>query len=57
MYGDYEMIKELYGFVLSANADATQCIGCGACEKKCPQHIHIIDSLPKAHEVLINAGK
>ena len=33
------------------------CIGCGACEKKCPQHIHIIDSLPKAHEALINAGK
>ena len=57
MYGDYEMIKELYGFVLNANADATQCIGCGACEKKCPQHIHIIDALPKAHEALINAGK
>ena len=60
MYGDSAMYKEmqrLYGFVQAANADATQCVGCGACEKKCPQHIHIIDTLPKAHETLINAGK
>ena len=31
---------------------ASQCVGCGACEKHCPQHIHIIDELKRADRVL-----
>ena len=29
-------------------AFATQCIGCGACERVCPQHLPIIETLKKA---------
>lgn len=29
---------------------ASLCTGCGFCEKKCPQHLHIIDNLNEAKE-------
>ncbi len=32
--------------------DASACTACGKCETKCPQHISIIDSLAKAHQLL-----
>jgi predicted aldo/keto reductase-like oxidoreductase len=31
---------------------ADNCVACGACEKKCPQHIAISEWLPKVHENL-----
>lgn len=31
---------------------ANQCVGCGACERHCPQHIHIIEELKKADRQL-----
>ncbi|MCQ2507695.1 MAG: aldo/keto reductase [Dorea sp.] len=31
---------------------ASQCIGCGKCEKHCPQHIHIREELKKADKTL-----
>ncbi|MDR3296363.1 MAG: aldo/keto reductase [Clostridiales Family XIII bacterium] len=31
---------------------ASSCIGCRACESKCPQHIRISELLPKIHEAL-----
>ena len=30
------------------NAGADNCVGCGACEAACPQHLGIIDALQKA---------
>jgi predicted aldo/keto reductase-like oxidoreductase len=32
--------------------DATACVECGECEKKCPQKVSIIEQLKKAHQVL-----
>ena len=31
---------------------ATRCIGCGRCEKRCPQHIPIIEQLKQADRAL-----
>ncbi len=31
---------------------ATRCVGCGRCEKRCPQHISIIEELKKADRAL-----
>lgn len=34
--------------------NAAACVQCGACEKKCPQHLHIREQLRTAHEALGN---
>jgi predicted aldo/keto reductase-like oxidoreductase len=39
-------------FITAQNADATHCVACGACEKKCPQRIGIIEQLKVAHKAL-----
>ena len=42
-----------YGWVTGGeNGYAKDCIGCGACENICPQHIAIIEELKKASELL-----
>jgi len=52
MFGDYNNPRRSYMFLTRRGGDASACVGCGACEKKCPQHISIIESLKVAHEKL-----
>ena len=34
--------------IMNNNSGADNCVGCGACEAACPQHLNIIDSLASA---------
>ena len=37
-----------FGLIQKNNAGADNCVGCGACEAACPQHLNIIESLQSA---------
>ncbi|MDR0730274.1 MAG: aldo/keto reductase [Treponema sp.] len=52
MFGTFEPSRRGYMFQTRGRQDASLCVRCGACEKKCPQHIGIIGELAKAHEKL-----
>jgi len=41
---------------LSVNEQAAACIGCGACMRKCPQHINIISQLNSIKELVNKLG-
>ncbi|MCL2210439.1 MAG: aldo/keto reductase [Treponema sp.] len=45
----YEMMK---GWSWIKSADASKCVACGECEKKCPQKLPIIKQLANTHETL-----
>jgi predicted aldo/keto reductase-like oxidoreductase len=52
MFGNFTQPKRSYYFMVNGNQDASHCVACGACEKKCPQHLGIIENLKTAHEAL-----
>ena len=52
MFESFTQSSRSYSFMTRGKSDASQCEACGACEKKCPQHIEIIKQLKVAHEAL-----
>ena len=52
MFESFDQPKRSYMFLERQKKDATLCESCGACEKKCPQHIEITKQLKVAHEAL-----
>jgi predicted aldo/keto reductase-like oxidoreductase len=52
MFGNFEQPSRSYFFTRGAKGDASHCAACGACEKKCPQRIGIIEQLKTAHRAL-----
>jgi predicted aldo/keto reductase-like oxidoreductase len=52
MFGNFDQPRRGYYFQTNAKQDASRCVACGACEKKCPQHLEIIKDLKTAHEAL-----
>ncbi|MBN1904213.1 MAG: aldo/keto reductase [Deltaproteobacteria bacterium] len=59
LYNDVVMFKDempviMYNTMVPPDQNATNCIECGECEDKCPQHIEIISNLKDAHRALYN---
>ncbi|MDR2478731.1 MAG: aldo/keto reductase [Treponema sp.] len=52
MFGTFEPARRSYSFQANFGADASRCVECAACEKKCPQHIGIVKELKTAHDKL-----
>ena len=52
MFESFDQPRRSYLFQTRMKKDASLCAACGACEKKCPQHIDIIQQLKTAHESL-----
>ena len=48
-YSDFAKSEENWLVKLHGKSPGTECIGCGECEKVCPQHIDIREELRKAN--------
>ena len=44
----------MFNMIRNNNSGADNCVGCGACEAACPQHLNIIESLQAAWSDLTN---
>lgn len=51
-FENFDNPRRTYMFLRRDGKDASQCVACGACQKKCPQHIEIIEQLKTAREKL-----
>ena len=54
MYDSLEPTRVLYGRFMPEGQRAKNCIQCGVCMEKCPQHIQISDWMPVIEDVLSN---
>jgi predicted aldo/keto reductase-like oxidoreductase len=59
LHHDLDLIRGDYEWQVSAGNGnrASECIVCGACERVCPQSIHIIEELKKAVAVFEQNNK
>lgn len=53
VYGFWDNAKKRYATITRKNASYEQCVQCGDCEGKCPQHIPIRKQLEQAHKALL----
>ena len=51
-YPDDWRSKNFYSGLIQRSGKASDCIGCGQCERVCPQHLPIIDLMKEASEIL-----
>jgi len=52
IYKDIKTSKYQYNTFVAKSQHASNCIGCGKCEKACPQHISIINTLKEVAKTL-----
>ena len=52
MFGNQDMQRKRYGHMRDEGSSADNCIRCGLCEEKCPQHISIREQLASVAEQL-----
>lgn len=52
LYNNLEGAKDHYRWVTGGKGKASDCIACGSCQSRCPQHISIIEDLKEIAGVL-----
>ena len=51
-YPDDWRSKNFYNGLVQRSGRASDCVGCGQCERVCPQHLPIIQLMKEASEIL-----
>lgn len=51
-FENFDQPSRSYMFMSRGKSDASRCVACGECEKKCPQKLGIIEHLKTAHNAL-----